>query len=168
MKAEFDTNLKNALAEQNNKITIKSLELEASLQLKFDDYSLATKKAVAEDLVDQLTELQKQIDRINQENFTKKMKERIASISSGGSGSQSIGLTHAIDVLRTCHKRLPGEVSNLLHIMLKLIDEGGRLTAAEITETNEVLDQLPNQYKTLSDRLKSKLLDSEIFDLGRP
>lgn len=77
--------------------------------------------------------------------------------------SKNMALTDAIAVLTVCSKKQLDDVPDTIHFMLKNIDEGGKMTASEITRVNAILDNLPQHYKALTDRLRDKLVASDIF-----
>lgn len=77
--------------------------------------------------------------------------------------SDNMALTDALGLLELCHRREEDELPDILHFILKKIDAGGRFTAAEITRVNAVLDKLPAHYKALSDRVRAKLVASDLF-----
>lgn len=87
-----------------------------------------------------------------------RLKERMES-----NESDSMALTDALHVMELCSRRLPDELPNVMHFMLKKIDKGGKLTASEITRLNRVLDKLPAHYGTLNEKLRAKLIASDIF-----
>lgn len=77
----------------------------------------------------------------------------------------SIALTKALNCLDLCAKKSDGEVPNIINFMLRKLDEGGKFTALEITRANELIDSLPPRYAALNDRLRQKLVASEIFQV---
>lgn len=77
--------------------------------------------------------------------------------------SNNMALTDALRLLQLCLKKAPNEIPDIMHFMLKKIDLGGKLTATEITELNEALDLLPSHYSTLTEKLRAKLIASDIF-----
>ena len=79
------------------------------------------------------------------------------------SPSASYSLESALRLLEKCIDQSPDEIPDVLHLILKKLDEGGKFTARAITDVNSALDKLPQQYKTLSDKLRTKLVASDIF-----
>jgi hypothetical protein len=77
--------------------------------------------------------------------------------------SDNMALTDALGLFRLCVNKAPDEIPDIMHFMLKTIDQGGKLTATEITELNELLDSLPTHYRTLTEKLRAKLVASDIF-----
>lgn len=77
--------------------------------------------------------------------------------------SPSMALTGSIKVLRLSIEGKESEIPDILHFMIKKIDEGGKFTAEEITRLNGHLSSLPTQYGTLVDKLRGKLIASDIF-----
>ena len=77
--------------------------------------------------------------------------------------SDNMALTDALELLELCQTRAQDEVPDVMHFMLKKIDKGGRLTAHEITRVNAVIDILPGHYKVLTDKVRAKLVASDIF-----
>lgn len=80
--------------------------------------------------------------------------------------SPSLALSDAMKLLGVCIDKKHDEISNVLHFMLKKIGEGGKFTASEITRVNEMLDKLPTQFGTLAQKLKGKLVASDIHSSG--
>ena len=79
------------------------------------------------------------------------------------SPSASYSLESALHLLEKCIDQSPDEIPDVLHLILKKLDEGGKFTARAITDVSSALDRLPPQYKTLSDKLRTKLVASDIF-----
>ena len=77
--------------------------------------------------------------------------------------SDSIALTEALGLLESCRLKAPENIPDIVHFMLKKIASGGQFTANEITRVNHCIDQLPPQYKALTDRLRAQLVASDIF-----
>lgn len=77
--------------------------------------------------------------------------------------SDNMALTDALGLLELCHKRAQDDVPDIMNFMLKKIDKGGKLTAHEITRVNAVIDLLPVHYKALTDKVRAKLVASDIF-----
>jgi len=77
--------------------------------------------------------------------------------------SNNMAISDALELLELCHKRDINKVPDIVHFMLKMIDKGGKLTATEITRVNVVLDSLPAHYQTLTEKLRTKLVASDIF-----
>lgn len=75
----------------------------------------------------------------------------------------SIKLTRALRVMELCQPDYLEQVPDLIKLMLDNIDNGGKMTADEMTDLNVVLDGLPKQFRTLSEKLSAKLLESTIF-----
>lgn len=77
--------------------------------------------------------------------------------------SPAMALTHALNVVNLCVKNSQDDIPDTLHFMLNKIDEGGKFTASEITRVQKIINELPTQYSTLSQKLLSKLVASDIF-----
>lgn len=88
----------------------------------------------------------------------RRLKEKMES-----NESDSMALTDALHLMELCSRKSPDELPNVMHFMLKKIDKGGKLTASEITRLNRVLDKLPAHYGTLNEKLRAKLIASDIF-----
>ncbi len=111
------------------------------------------------------------------ESSEKKFSSRIASLDSRVFGlelkikreemeaedSPAMALTKALHVLHLCVTRSQDDVPGIMHFMLKKIDEGGKFTADEITRVQKIVDGLPPHYAALVEKLRSKLVASDIF-----
>lgn len=77
--------------------------------------------------------------------------------------SPALALTNALHVLQLCVARSQEDVPDIIHFMLKKIDEGGKFTADEITRVQKIVDGLPAHYAALVEKLRGKLVASDIF-----
>jgi hypothetical protein len=111
-------------------------------------------KAVERTIMSSVSSVEDRLTRLEIDLRTKAMQ---------GNKSPNLALTDALSLLETCAKRAIDEVPDIVHFMLKTIDLGGKLTANEITRVNAVLDILPAHYKTLVDKLRAKMVASDIF-----
>lgn len=77
--------------------------------------------------------------------------------------SDTMALTDALHLLALCQKRAEDELPEIIKFMLNKLDKGGHFTAEEITRVNAIIDSLPKHYAALTDRLRAKLVASDIF-----
>ncbi|SDU04168.1 hypothetical protein [Halopseudomonas salegens] len=77
--------------------------------------------------------------------------------------SDNMALTSALNLLGNYYKTVESEVPELLKFIIEKLDKGGKFTANEHTRMSEILDDLPPRYFTLTERVRKKMNDSEIF-----
>ncbi len=92
-----------------------------------------------------------------------KLEFRILKGAMEANPSDSMALTDALNLMKLCIDKAPDELPEIMHFMLKRIEKGGKLTAHEITWLNQILDSLPMHYSTLTEKLRAKLIASDIF-----
>ncbi|WP_166213150.1 hypothetical protein [Cognatiluteimonas telluris] len=148
-------------AELQSAINLKTAELDSSVSAKAGELSEAVSKQVEAAVANSertvtavITKLSDQIFGLELINLKGKMED---------TSSDSIALSHALSTLRLCASRSVDEVPDIIHFMLKRIDKGGKLTAREITSLNKLLDSLPPHYATLTEKLRAKVVASDIF-----
>lgn len=137
------TALQQSLKEQ---VAAGKATLEASLK--------ALSTSAVQPLSESLSTLDRRVFEIDLRNQKAKME---------ANPSDNMALTDALNLLELCYRRSQDELPNIMHFMLKKIEKGGKLTANEITRVNAVLDKLPSHYKALADRVRAKLVASDIF-----
>ena len=156
---------------ERDKIAMKA-ELDAGIALKLNeqDAGIAEKlKSIPELVANETKEIAKAQKKVYDAEFAE-LKSRLFAIElrylksmMETNPSDSMALTSALSVLRVCIDKATDEVPDIIHFMLKRIDKGGKLTATEITDVNQLLDKLPNHYNTLTEKLRAKLVASDIF-----
>lgn len=75
----------------------------------------------------------------------------------------SMALTKSIGVLELCVAGANEDIPAVLNFILKKMDEGGKFTAYEITRVQVVIDGLPAHYVSLVEKVRSRLVASDIF-----
>lgn len=150
MKAELEAALTTRLGEIESSIRARLADLP-------DLVTAATRESVAQHektIKSSLATLSNKVFSIELRHLKDKME---------ANPSDSMALTDALDLLRLCVNKAPDELPEIMHFMLKTIDKGGKLTADEITRLNELLDSLPTHYRTLTEKLRVRLVASDIF-----
>jgi len=149
MKVELEAVLATRLSEMDSTISGKVKDLVTS----------ETKKLVSQSyqkIENSLNSISQKLFELDRDQLKSKMKSN---------SSDSMALTDALSLLRICLKKSPDDVPEIIQFMLKAIDKGGMLTATEITDLNALLDLLPAHYRTLTEKLRTKLVASDIFNL---
>lgn len=161
MRDELDAQLKSQRAELTEKTANLSAELTESVTAQLEKAATSLHGQVT-------SEIAKAIDPVNRS--ISRVRDHVLGLQLNGlkdkmqaNPSDNMALTDALAVLELCKDRAQDELPDTMNFMLKKIDKGGRLTAQEITRVNAVLDALPAHYKALSDRLRAKLVASDIF-----
>ena len=148
-------------AELENIARAKATELDEGITTKMasinDNMNKQIKESMAELLKPHIRSISAVEGRVFKLEFTRLKKNMEAN------PSDNMALTDALGLLELCHKREQDAVPDIVHFMLKTIDKGGKLTANEITRVNVVLDSLPTHYQTLTEKLRTKLVASDIF-----
>jgi len=149
MKAELEALLAARLSEMESKTSENLRSLVAS----------ETKELVAhtyQKISSSLNSVSFRLFELDRDQLKNRMKSNT---------SASMALTDAMFLFRMCINKSPGDVPEIIQFMLEKIDKGGKLTAKEITDLNGLLDSLPSHYRTLTEKLRAKLVASDIFNL---
>lgn len=148
-------------AELENIARAKGAELDESIAKKMTSINANIDKQIKESIaelmkphISSISAVERRVFQIEFEHLEEKMKVN---------PSNNMALTDALRLLELCNKRDHGKVPDIVHFMLKTIDKGGKLTATEITRVNAVLDLLPTHYQTLTEKLRTRLVASDIF-----
>jgi hypothetical protein len=153
-KEALQRNLDARLSEEKAKLLTAISERHQHLdETVGKNLDAAQKKiaAAANQRIDELT------SRILSIEFDRSKEELDAT------SNHDIALTRALGLLEFCTESRPEEIAELLNFMLKKIAKGGKFTADEITRLTIILDELPAQYSALSEKLRGKLVASDIF-----
>jgi preprotein translocase subunit SecG len=157
LREELDAQLKVQNAELSGNVQKLAAELKQSIADQTTEASIVLKGKIA----DEIQPLAVSISKIDRRVFKldlDQLKEKMEADS-----SDNMALTKALGLLQICQERAQDELPEIINFMLKKVDKGGRFTAKEITRVNAILDVLPSHYKALCDRLRTKLVESNIF-----
>lgn len=150
MKAELEAAIAVKLGEIESTISARMAEIADLLAAQTRESTAQSEKAIK----GSLSTLSGRVFSLEFKHLKEKME---------GNPSDNMALTDALRLFRLCVKNAPNELPDIMHFMLKKIDKGGKLTATEITGLNELLDSLPTHYRTLTEKLRVKLVASDIF-----
>lgn len=153
---------KDALkAELENITRGKVIELDEVITTKIASINSNIDKQIKESINEILKPHIKSTSAIESRVFQMELKRLKEDMEANK--SNHMALTDALGLLELCNRKQQREVPDIVQFMLKKIDLGGKLTAMEITRVNVVLDSLPAHYRTLTEKLRTKLVASDIF-----
>lgn len=148
-------------AELENIAHAKATELDAGIATKMASINDNINKQIKESIADLLAPHIRSISAIESRVF--KLEFIRLKNDMETNPSSNMALTDALSLLELCYKRNQDDVPNIVDFMLRTIAKGGKLTAGEITRVNVVLDSLPTHYQMLTEKLRTKLVASDIF-----
>ncbi|WP_313442759.1 hypothetical protein [Stenotrophomonas sp.] len=154
---------------ERDKIAMKT-ELEALIIAKITDLNISS--VVSEEVklasargeaatMASMTQISNALEAISEKVFRIELARLKLKMESNA--SDSMALTDALGVMELCVLRDPDELPDVMRFMLNKIEKGGKLTAGEITRVSKVLDRLPAHYGALSEKLRAKVIASDIF-----
>lgn len=162
LKAEVQSNASKLSSDLSAQLMRSTADLEQMLQSRFEtekEVIYKSFKSITDDslksVVASVNVLTNKFDRMELTRLRKEMNE---------TQSHSTALTRALYLFEFCFDRkIEHEVPNIVNFIIKNLDAGGKFTAREITELNALIDKLPEHYKVLTDKVRTKLVASDIF-----
>lgn len=150
MKAELEALLLKKFVELEGPINRSAGEIPT---LVADEVAKANADA-QKPMINSVASLSRRITEIEIRHLKQKMQSN---------PSHNMALTDALGLLKLCEDKSPDDIPEILKFMMGKIDAGGKLTAGEITRLLSVLDKLPKHYSVLVEKLRAKLVASDIF-----
>ncbi len=137
----------------------------SSLKERINAYSEQATQMLSKSIGEQLQASEKRLSsHVAQLEFRIfSLELRVAKEAMENEDRPALALTKALGVLQLCMAKSQKDVPDIIHFILKKIDEGGRFTAEEITRVHKIVGELPPHYGTLTEKLRTKLIASDIF-----
>jgi hypothetical protein len=161
LQSVLDARLGSRVSELEAAIDRRKAELAAVVEQRMKEASAAIPvaiRAVVEPVESQLKTqiggLERDLTRVRSDILRKNMTTN---------PSANMALTDALMLLELLASRSVSDVPEVVTFMLKTIDKGGKFTGDEIARVNLVLDKLPPQYGTLAEKLRGKIVASDVF-----
>lgn len=160
LRSEMLSELSKVSADIASSFLAQSSALEQGLNAKSEAATEALSKLLDSNIDKVLKPMRYEFVGVEQRVFSLELLRRKAVMDA--EPSDSMALTAALRCLEVCRTRAEDEIPDIIKFMLVKLDRGGRFTAKEITQVNAFIDMLPAQYKALTDRLRAKLVASDI------
>ncbi|WP_312290126.1 hypothetical protein [Stutzerimonas nitrititolerans] len=161
MRLELTSEISNISRNMEGELRKIESELNTALDTKFNTSNINLATQLKSQLEEAIAPIKASISSAEDRIFQLQLNHRKERMES--EASDSMALTKALHVLQLCVYKATDEIPDILNFMLKKLERGGKFTATEITNVNELIDKLPKQYQTLTDRLRTKLVASDIF-----
>lgn len=162
LKAEVQSSASIVSSDLSSQLIRSTVELEQMLESKFGKEKEAIYKSVQtitneslKPILSTLNELTEKFDNLELGRLRKEMQD---------SPSDSTALTRALRLFEFCtYRNQEHQVPETVNFIINKLDAGGKFTATEITRVNALIDKLPEHYKVLTDKVRTKLVASDIF-----
>jgi len=164
-KDSIRTELAAEISNTSRTMELELRKIESELHSSLDIKSKASSESLSTQLKTQLEEalapIKSSISSAEDRIFQLQLHQRKEQMEN--ETSDSMALTKAVYVLELCVQKAMDEIPDIINVILKKLEKGGKFTAREITNVNRIIDKLPTQYQALTDRLRAKLVASDIF-----
>lgn len=148
-------------ADLKTELIARAAELEKSIAVKADSAGVSLGASLDASIKEELSPIRTSLKSVDTRVFRLELDKRKDKMLA--EPSFSMALTQALNLVEICRLRAEDEIPDLIQFMLQKLDGGGKFTASEITRVNKIIDDFPEHYKALTDRLRAKLVASDIF-----
>jgi hypothetical protein len=158
MNMQLNETIKNHQKNTRTDITESHSDLKNKLSSEITEF----KQKISHQLENEKEDIINSLTKIKSDIFD--LKEDILEHQMKTNPSKSMALTDALYLLRHLQSSSNNQdLSHVLSFIMEKLNEGGQLTAHELTDIQSILDNLPSEYKLFTQKLNQSLIEKELM-----